>query len=278
NVAERRVLERGAIEGEIFHRGAVQALSPDEPQVTARLASLVRRELVRPERAQVPGDDGFRFRHLLIRDAAYDALPKSSRADLHAMFADWLEQHGASLVELDEILGHHLEQAARYSAELGRSQSELAERAGERLAAAGRRALWRSDFRAAAGLLNRSLELTRPHRLDVALELDFIIALNITVGRVEAGLAADALAVRARAAGDRAGETVARARAIYYRMTLGTDPRIDELEKLATSAIEQLDAERDHAAFVHVWTILGYGVANFRGRFADVARADEEAL
>ena len=91
---ERSVLERGAIEGELFHRGAVQALAPDEPQITPRLASLVRRDLIRPDRAQIPGDDGFRFRHLLIRDAAYDALPKGTRAELHEHFADWLEERG----------------------------------------------------------------------------------------------------------------------------------------------------------------------------------------
>ncbi len=92
--AERSVLERGAIEGEIFHRGAVQALAPDEPQVTPRLAALVRKELIRPDRPQLAGEDGFRFRHILIRDAAYDALPKAVRADLHARFAAWLEEHG----------------------------------------------------------------------------------------------------------------------------------------------------------------------------------------
>ena len=92
--AERRVLERGSVEGEIFHRGAVQALAPEETQVTTRLAALVRRQLVRPDRAQLAGDDGYRFRHLLIRDAAYDALPKAVRADLHARFADWLDEHG----------------------------------------------------------------------------------------------------------------------------------------------------------------------------------------
>src|SRR5881296_3285790 len=58
---ERRVLERGSVEGELFHRGAVQALAPEEQQVTARLTALVRRELLRPERAQLEGDDGFRF-------------------------------------------------------------------------------------------------------------------------------------------------------------------------------------------------------------------------
>ncbi len=88
---ERRVLERGAIEGEVFHRGAVQALAPEEPEVLPRLAALVRHELIRTERPQFPGEDGFRFRHLLIRDAAYEALPKAVRADLHRRFADWLE-------------------------------------------------------------------------------------------------------------------------------------------------------------------------------------------
>ena len=81
---ERLVLERGAVEGEVFHRGAVQALAPEEPQVTPRLAALVRHELIRPVATQVPGDDGFRFRHLLIRDAAYGVLPKAvARAELH---------------------------------------------------------------------------------------------------------------------------------------------------------------------------------------------------
>ena len=113
------MLERGSVEGEVFHRGVVQALTPEEEHVTPRLAALVRRELIRPERAQFAGEDGFRFRHLLIRDAAYDALPKAVRAELHEGFAAWLERHG-ELVELDEILGFHLEQAARYKDELGR--------------------------------------------------------------------------------------------------------------------------------------------------------------
>ena len=104
------MLERGAVEGAIFHRGAVQALAPETP-VTPRLAALVRKELIRPTKAQLAGQDGFRFRHLLIRDAAYDALPKAARAELHERFAVWLEEHGAGLVELDETLGYHLEQA-----------------------------------------------------------------------------------------------------------------------------------------------------------------------
>ena len=127
----------------------------------AAAAALVRSELIRPDRAQLPGEDGFRFRHLLIRDAAYDALPKATRAELHERFADWLEERGAELVELDEILGYHLEQAARYRHELGHRPG--ARRARRRaLAAAGRRALWRGDERRRCPLLERALDLTRP--------------------------------------------------------------------------------------------------------------------
>ena len=111
------MLERGAVEGEVFHRGAVQALTPEETQVTPRLAALVRRQLIRSDRAQFIGEDGFRFRHLLVRDTAYDALPKATRADLHERFATWIAEHAADLVELDEVVGYHLEQAHRYLTE-----------------------------------------------------------------------------------------------------------------------------------------------------------------
>ena len=105
--AERRVLECGSVEGEVFHRGAVQALTPEETQVTPRLASLVRRELIRSDRPQFAGEDGFRFRHLLIRDTTYDALPKSRPRRPAQRFAAWLDQQG-DLVEMDEIVGYHL--------------------------------------------------------------------------------------------------------------------------------------------------------------------------
>jgi hypothetical protein len=120
-VEEREVLERGAIEGEVFHRPAVRALSGErtETEVDRRLAGLVRKELIRPHPATIRGEDAFRFGHLLIRDAAYDALPKARRADLHEKFARWVEQAVDDLVEVDEIAGWHLEQAVRYRQELG---------------------------------------------------------------------------------------------------------------------------------------------------------------
>jgi class 3 adenylate cyclase/tetratricopeptide (TPR) repeat protein len=156
---ERRALERGAVEGQVFHRTAVEALAPDDTAVPMQLLRLVRKELVRPAAATLPDDDAFRFRHLLIRDAAYAGLPKAIRAELHQRFADWIELRARDLVELDEIAGYHLEQAARYHAELGEPASGLAARAGERLAAAGERAVRRSDVGAAQKLLRRAVAL-----------------------------------------------------------------------------------------------------------------------
>ena len=144
---ERAVIERGAVEGRCSTVAPSRELAPEplRAQVEARLAALVRKELIRPEPTIVAGEDAFRFRHLLIRDAAYEALAKEARAELHERFAAWLVDHGADLVELDEIAGWHLEQAVRYRRELGLPvDAGLARQAGEHLveAAARRRCVW----------------------------------------------------------------------------------------------------------------------------------------
>ena len=271
---ERSVLERGSVEGEIFHRGAVQALTSDG-HVTPRLAALVRKGLIRPDKAQLPGEDAFRFHHLLLRDAAYDALPKSVRADLHEHFADWLEQHGAELVELDELLGYHLEQAARYLGELGQDNREISLAAGERLAAAGGRAYWRGDWRTAAVLLERALSLTRPHRLDIRLEVELADALYWT-DPARAVAVADAAAGRVTAAGDEADAALARTVAALARMRYG-QCSADEVERLAREALPLLETAQHEDGLAHVWYALAW-VANMRQRLEGLAQAMEAAL
>ena len=168
---ERTVIERGSVEGKIFHRGAVLELAPEpvRPAVGTHLLSLVRKELIRPEQTTVPGDDAFRFRHLLIRDAAYESVPKETRAALHEQFAAWLDAH-VHLVEQDEIAGYHLEQAARYREEIGSPDAVLAEAAFRRLSAAGQAALGRSDWNGARALMRRAVALLpvgHPARADL---------------------------------------------------------------------------------------------------------------
>jgi class 3 adenylate cyclase/tetratricopeptide (TPR) repeat protein len=174
---ERAVMERGSVEGKTFHVGAVATLSPAtlRPNVKPRLLALARKELIRPERAEFAGEDAFRFRHLLIRDAAYQAMPKEQRADLHERYATWLElASGERLPEYEEILAHHLEQAYRYRMELGPPDDRtraLADAAAARLISSADRAEERGDYATATSLLSRCAEFsegtTRAHALTV---------------------------------------------------------------------------------------------------------------
>ncbi|HEY7602883.1 MAG TPA: adenylate/guanylate cyclase domain-containing protein [Gaiellaceae bacterium] len=274
---ERVVLERGAVEGEIFHRGAVQALATPDVPVTPKLAALVRRQLIRPDRAQLVGDDGFRFRHLLIRDAAYDALPKATRAELHERFADWLDDHGRDLVELDEIVGYHLEQAARFRAELGRPDERLSLRAAERLTKAARRILRPGNDRIARGLFARAVELTRPFVLDVYLELDYAETLHWEDPAGAVAVLADA-ADRAGSVGDALGEALARAAEGLFRILSEPHPDVDAVEALARQALPLAEDANDHAGLMWGWWVLGYGVANAREQMEAWAQASERCI
>jgi class 3 adenylate cyclase/tetratricopeptide (TPR) repeat protein len=281
--AERRVLEYGAIEGEVFHRGAVQALASDETtasdatQVTPRLAALVRKELIRPERTQLVGEDGFRFRHLLLRDAAYSALPKAVRADLHERYASWLEQHGTSFAELDEILGYHLEQAWRYRAELGMPvNAMLAAAARRHLTNGGQRAARRQDFHAAASLFERAAALVPAGEVDLALESELKEVLS-WIGRTDEALVrADALTERAVAAGDKVGALCGRIQAGIIRLTLDPEGADERLSTLVKQALPAFEAAGDDLAQYIAYYALGEA-ASVRGRPDAALNAYERA-
>lgn len=177
---ERAVIQRASVIGKTFWWGAVTELSPDElkTQVGSHLQTLVRKELVFPERSTFPAEDAFLFGHILIRDSAYDGLAKMVRAQLHEVFASWLEaKMGDRVLEYEEILGYHLEQAANYHNELGSPVAvvdAISERASLWLGRAGKRALARSDMPAAAKLLQRASDLLPDQdarRLELLLDL-----------------------------------------------------------------------------------------------------------
>jgi predicted ATPase/class 3 adenylate cyclase len=177
---ERAVLERASVVGKVFWQSAVAELTeePGRSEVGSQLLHLVRRELIRPDPSTFTGEQQFRFRHILVRDAAYDSMAKETRAELHEKFAEWLEQVvGDRYLEYEEIIGYHLEQAVRYRAELGladKSIADLSTDAARRLTSAGRRALGRGDMPASVSLLSRALELTHgadPYRTELLTDL-----------------------------------------------------------------------------------------------------------
>ena len=280
DVPERVILERGAVEGELFHRGSVQALSPGETRVIPRLAALTRKDLVRPDKSLLPGDDAFRFRHLLIRDAAYEALPKATRAELHERFADWLQEHAARLVELPEILGHHLEQACLYLAELGqdKASADLGARAAAFLGHAGRRAFGRNDMPAAIDLLNRACVLvpkSRPERVRLLSDLGSALG---EAGRFdEAESTLDEAVTDAHIAGDRVTEGRARVEQVLMRLSSATGQWVDEARAAVDEFLPVFEEHGDDEALARLWRLSGT-VSVMESRNADQAVAMGRAL
>ena len=175
------VIGCAAVVGKVFEEVAVRELTPEPAQadVPVQLRVLVQRELVRLDSAAVD-EDTYRFRHLVVRDAAYGALPKERRAELHERLATWLEgTAGDRLAELEEVIAHHLEAAHRYRLELGpedETARAVAERALGHLVTAAIHARDRNDAPAAGNLFSRAVDLAPPgdHRravwmLDVAI-------------------------------------------------------------------------------------------------------------
>ena len=274
---ERSVLERGAVEGEVFHRGAVQALAPEEAHVTPRLAALVRKNLIRPDQPQIAGEDGFRFRHLLSRDAAYDALPKAMRAQLHARFATWLEQHGADLVELDGLIGYHLEQACRYRAELGMpDDATLTAGAQAHLAAAGYRAKLWLDNAAAVRLLDRAVAFVPAGEIDRAIELELIDVLFETGDGGEALRRLGSFIERASAAGDRISELCGQIKQSMLRTYLEPDGAVENTAALLEQAMPVFEAAGDDLALYIGYMALGQ-VANMHAQQDEGMQAYDRA-
>ena len=135
----------GAVAGEQFALAAVHALADGTPRADLERASgdLVRRDLLAPAEA-----GRLRFRHALIRDAAYATLTKARRAELHERLAAELAARPEGLAEPDATVGLHLERAAQAARDIARPRPDLERRAGERLAAAADVALDRGDIRA----------------------------------------------------------------------------------------------------------------------------------
>jgi class 3 adenylate cyclase/DNA-binding SARP family transcriptional activator len=118
---ERDVLARASVEGEVFHRTTVQALSDQQPasELEAALTGLLRKGLIRAYRATGEGEDSLRFCQLLIRDAVYETLPRETRACLHEQLAWWLEDSDDAPMHRKAIAEWHLDQAIRYRRQLG---------------------------------------------------------------------------------------------------------------------------------------------------------------
>lgn len=283
---DRRVLlERGSIIGQSFYGDAVTDISPqrERPTIPAKLAGLTSTEMIRADVTDFPGHDAFRFRHMLIRDAAYNATLKESRAELHGLFADWLgSATGAHAREYDEVIGFHLERAFHLREELGAVDEEtqrVAGRASIHLGAAGLRALERADLPAARGLLERAVALGDPASLDVARLLPGLAETLIDAGDFDASTALlERAATAAAALGDEGLAAFTRLTRLDLDLLVAPVGRAESGDQEIADAIGVFERTGDERGLARAYTEAAY-LAMYRcmaGRAADAALAAYE--
>ena len=206
---ERRLLDIASVMGQIFYpRGRVRSLGGEPDDVGSELAALVRRQFIRPERSDLAETEAMAFRHLLIRDAAYDAIPKATRAELHERFAGVAgrvpEDRSANRTRSSATTSSRRTATDVELGAAGERERQLADAAGRRLAAAGEQATARSDYAASINLLSRASALLAP---DDPLRLGILPDLGSALSRgrrlwMAAEAIFDEAIERAAAAGD----------------------------------------------------------------------------
>jgi len=260
---ERDILSRAAVMGKVFHAGSVAELVPEElrPHVPAYLRKLVRKELIRPEPSALAGQAAYRFRHTLLREAAYQALPKEARAELHEAGATWLEKAANERIrEYADIVGYHLEQACRYRSELGPVDEQwwrVARRAAVTLSSAGLRSFALGDMPGAISHLSRSVSLLPgkdPSRLALLPELgaalwqagEFERADAVLGEAIDEGGAAGRDGLMWRASVERA----------HLRLFIDAESGTEEAKAVAEGAIPVFEREGDDLGLAKAWRLL----------------------
>ncbi len=262
---EKLVLQDAAVVGRDFWLGSVVALSGLEPAAAREVLGRLRvKELIVPhETSSFGGEHEFSFRHLLLRDGAYESLPKQLRAEKHAAVVAWASARaGERTDELAELIASHAVAALRYRQELGDS--------GDEFDAAGRAAYrWTrvAGDRTAAVWLQREAagwfaEATRA--ADIA---DVPLADRVSLARAYLEAAWGPVPVEeneriglrlielAEREGDRLAAGYARARLVRVLFDLG---RNDEAEAMAEAAIAQLEPLGDSVELADALRSLGW--------------------
>jgi DNA-binding SARP family transcriptional activator len=257
---ERAVLGWASVMGRVFDQEAVIELAPEpsRSEVPSRLLALTRKELIRPDRSGLDGGDWFRFRHQLIRDAAYAVLPKLRRAELHERAAAWLETNAEPSGKVDELVAYHLEQACLYRAELGLTDRALVRRTADRLARAGQRASDEWNRRAASSFLTRARALLPP---DDPTSLELLPTLVANLAYQGDRMAADELAAWAIAVTRGAGSSRLEARIrIEEQLTRLNDADAwvaDQARQEFERALPVFSRDRDARGLAAAWLLAG---------------------
>jgi class 3 adenylate cyclase/tetratricopeptide (TPR) repeat protein len=110
----KSLLHDASVLGKVFWTGALAEMGErTRDDVLSGLRELVRREFVRPARvSSMRDEEEFSFWHVLVRDVAYQQIPRAARARKHVQAAEWIEQVSEGrLGDHAEFLAYHYAQA-----------------------------------------------------------------------------------------------------------------------------------------------------------------------
>jgi DNA-binding SARP family transcriptional activator/tetratricopeptide (TPR) repeat protein len=157
----KQLLQDAAVVGKVFWLGALEAIGGvSRRDAEELLHTLVRREFVqRARRSSVAGDTEYAFRHELLRDVAYEEIPRRGRGERHRRAAEWIDSLGRP-EDHGELLAHHYLAALESPAATGDDVTGLAQRAAQALHYAGLRAIRLSANERAVDHFSRGIALT----------------------------------------------------------------------------------------------------------------------
>ncbi len=250
--SERAVLCYASIGGDELSAESVHAVAQGVPlaEIEAACISLERRGLL-------AGDGPHRFRHELVREAAYDSLSKTARARLHERQARWLAGRDDPGPGTEALIGHQLEAGYRCLAEIGAPEAaELGVRARRALAAAAALAHRLGDLPGEIGLLERAIRVAVAPEIERAELLPALAAALFAAGSFDR---ASAIADEAVGAGETLADPVLHARALVERERL----RVYQEQATIDAAASLAAADRALAALTELGDDLGTARAHY---------------
>jgi tetratricopeptide (TPR) repeat protein len=153
SVAEKALLQDAWVMGKVFWSGALAG----DGDRAGLLHALDRKEFIRRERrSSVSGQDEYAFRHVLVRDVAYEQIPKADRAAKHLRAAEWIDSLGRPQ-DHAELVAHHYRSAMQLNP--APLPAHLVDRARTALQDAGDRSFALGSFAGAVGYYRAALEL-----------------------------------------------------------------------------------------------------------------------
>ena len=264
---ERALLERGAVEGDLFHLESVAAgpgpggsAAISGPGLDRALDALIRRDLVAPVAGGgLGGRSAVGFRHRLIREAAYAMLTRADRARLHEQHADWLSRLTPPEPAGPARQASHLEQAHEHLLAIGdpgRRAAAIAARAGRLLTDAAQQAHRSGELAAETGFIERARRMLGPQSAAAAELLPILASALVEAGTFDR--AADVAALGA-SEGARLGLPGARWRSAVELERTRLYTRPDAVDVGAGLAMVRQASE----VFTHLGDDLGLARAHY---------------